>query len=83
MVELLKDQPSHQFSPSPELVKLDICPITGQLSCEGCGGKTEFFAPGTEPKIHCKPEYILQLKEDNDKKLEAERDKILQGASTD
>jgi 1A family penicillin-binding protein len=81
MVELLKDQSSHQFTPSQDLIKVDICSLTGQLSCDGCGGKTEYFVPGTEPKVHCKPEFINQLKEDQTKKLEEERDKILQGSS--
>ncbi len=88
MVELLKDQESHQFTPSQDLIKVDICPITGQLACNGCGGKTEYFIPGTQPTLHCKPEYIQELKQKNDEAknentqtTQQERDKILEGTS--
>ena len=82
MVKLLEDTPSHQFTLPSNLIKADICPITGQLACTGCGGKTEYFVPGTEPKIHCKPEYIQELKDNQAKKNQESRDQILQGAST-
>ena len=82
MLELLKNQDPHQFIPPTDLIKADICPITGQLSCTSCGGKTEYFIPGTEPKLHCKPEYIQQLKEEQVQKEAEKRDKILQGTST-
>ncbi len=89
MNEILKDQDSHQFSPPTDLIKVDICPITGQLACTGCGGKTEYFIPGTEPTLHCKPEYIEELKKKKEEHVKAEgedtqinRDKILEGTST-
>ena len=80
MVKILEDSQPHAFTPSPELIKADICPITGQLACTGCGGKIEYFKQGTEPKIHCKPEYIQNLKQEQVKQKQ-ERDKILSGAS--
>ena len=90
MVELLKDETSsHQFIPPSNLLKVDICPITGQLACGGCGGKIEYFIPGTEPKLHCKPEYIEELKKKKeDAAAEGEgtqatnRDQLLEGATT-
>jgi 1A family penicillin-binding protein len=55
MAGLLKDVPDKEF-PQPEgLVHLEICPQTGTLPCEGCGGKWEYFLPGSEPKTHCQP----------------------------
>ena len=56
MTSLLKDIPDKEF-PKPEgLVRLEICPVTGTLPCEGCGGKWEYFLSGTEPKTSCNPE---------------------------
>lgn len=55
MKELLKGQPSYAWPEPEDLIKIDICPATGTLPCEGCGGKTEYFIPGTEPKFHCVP----------------------------
>ncbi|MEA3355362.1 MAG: transglycosylase domain-containing protein, partial [Patescibacteria group bacterium] len=81
MVKILEGSEPSKFSPPTDLIKVDICPITGQLSCEGCGGKIEYFTPGTQPTIHCKSEYIKQLKEEKDKKDQEQRDKILQGTS--
>jgi membrane carboxypeptidase/penicillin-binding protein PbpC len=85
MLELLKDQPPHQFIPPPGLVKAKICPLTGQLACQGCPAKNEYFLPGTEPVKHCSPEIIKSILEEKDQKNQAEkkkRDQILTGAST-
>ena len=85
MNKVLENQQSHQFSYPTDLLKADICPITGQLSCEGCGGKIEYFVKGTEPKLRCKPEYIQQLKDDQAKKDQEEaekRNQLLEGIST-
>lgn len=82
MVKLLENQPQHSFTPPPDLIKADICPLTGQLSCNGCGGKIELFIPGTEPGIHCKPEYIQQLKQNQTQKDQPDRNQILTGEST-
>ena len=73
---LLKDQPSHQFSPPKNLIKVQICTLTGQLSCQGCPTKTEYFLPNTEPKTHCSSKQIQQI-------LEKNKDKILTGISTE
>ncbi len=73
MVQLLKDKPGHKFIPPANLVKANICTLTGQLTCEGCPSKEEFFIPGTEPTQHCSAEQIQKIQE--------ERDKILTGIS--
>jgi len=82
ITHLLKDQPPHKFSPPQDLIKANICTLTGQLNCEGCPSKTEYFIPGTEPQLHCKPEFIQQLLEEKAKKDQEQRDQILTGASS-
>ncbi|MDZ7586297.1 MAG: hypothetical protein U0946_00965, partial [Patescibacteria group bacterium] len=62
-------------------VKIDICAFTGQLSCDGCPSKAEYFVSGTEPKQHCSSEQIKSMLEEKAKKDQEERDKILTGAS--
>jgi len=62
MTFLIKDLPNKAFPPPEELVKVEICPLTATLPCEGCGGKWEYFISGTEPKVHCSPEKIIQMK---------------------
>jgi len=53
MAELLKDKPEETW-PIPEgIVRLEICPATGSLSCNLCKGKWEYFIKGTEPKTKC------------------------------
>lgn len=79
MLALLKDQPEHKFARPENLVEAPVCTLTGQLACSGCPSRTEYFLPGTEPKLACKPEYIQQLIEQ--KKQQEERDKILTGTS--
>ncbi len=58
MTELIKEKPDQEFLLPEDLVKVEICPITNTLPCEGCGGKWEYFLPGTEPKTHCTPEQL-------------------------
>jgi penicillin-binding protein 1C len=50
---LLKTYPSRGFISPAGLLKLAICPATGQLACSSCSGKSEYFLPGTEPKTAC------------------------------
>jgi len=79
IILLLKDRPEHKFPKPENLIEVQVCTLTGQLACSGCPTRTEYFLPGTEPKIACKPEYIQQLIEQ--KKQQEERDKILTGTS--
>jgi len=58
MTELLKEKPDQEFPLPGDLVKVEICPTTNTLPCDGCGGKWEYFLPGTEPKNHCSPEQL-------------------------
>jgi len=58
---LLKDLPDKEFASPEGLIKLEICPLTATLPCEGCGGRWEYFLPGSEPKIHCIPEKIKEI----------------------
>jgi len=58
---LLKDLPDKEFASPEGLIKLEICPLTGTLPCEGCGGKWEYFLPGVEPKIHCDSGKIKEM----------------------
>ncbi|PIU03694.1 penicillin-binding protein [Candidatus Shapirobacteria bacterium CG08_land_8_20_14_0_20_39_18] len=58
MTNLLKDIPDKEFAKPENLLKIEICPITNTLPCEGCGGKWEYFLPGTEPKNHCTPKQL-------------------------
>ncbi|KKU79049.1 MAG: hypothetical protein UY06_C0032G0006 [Candidatus Amesbacteria bacterium GW2011_GWA2_47_70] len=79
MTEILKTTPSAGFASPANLVKVNICTITGQLACEGCPGRSEYFIPGTEPRLACTKEAIEKLLEDKAKKDQKERDKLLQG----
>lgn len=80
MILLLKDRPEHRFAKPENLVEVQICTLTGQLACNGCPAKTEYFLPGSEPKIACKPEYVQQLLEQKQSE-EQNRDQILTGTS--
>lgn len=58
---ILKDLPDKEFPQPENLIKVEICSLTGTLACEGCGGKWEYFTVGSEPKFHCSPEKIKEL----------------------
>jgi len=60
---LIKDTPDKEFPQPEDLKEVEICPLTGTLPCNGCGGKKELFLPGTEPKTHCDPEKVKEIKE--------------------
>ena len=81
MTLLLQDQPTQTFTPPANVVKVDICTLTGQLTCNDCPTKPEYFISGTEPKTHCSPEQIKTMLEEKAKKDQEERDKILTGTS--
>ena len=82
MIKLLDNQSASEFTPPKDLKQIPICTITGQLSCEGCPTKMEYFFPGTEPTSHCSPEQIKSILEQKKKEKE-ERDQILTGISTE
>jgi len=58
---ILKDLPNKEFPQPENLIKVEVCSLTGTLACEGCGGKWEYFAVGSEPKFHCSPEKIKEM----------------------
>jgi penicillin-binding protein 1C len=75
---LLTISPHPTLTPPSNLLKLEICTITGELACgPACPTRTEYFIPGTQPKKACNPELINKLRDDK-----AERDKLLNGATT-
>ncbi len=80
MDELLKGKSPTVFTPPGDLIKVAICTITGELACDGCPSRTEFFVPGTQPTRACSPDAIKKYLEDKTKKDQEERDKILNGA---
>ncbi len=52
--EVLKDQPTENFSPPANIIPIQICATNGLLPCENCPLiTTELFVSGTEPKIAC------------------------------
>jgi membrane peptidoglycan carboxypeptidase len=72
MNAILDKQSPTVFTPPSDLIKVNICVMTGELACAGCPTKAEFFLPGTQPTVACNPEVI--------KKIQEERDKLLNGA---
>lgn len=63
---LLENKPNHAWQEPDGLVKVEICPFTGTLPCEGCGKKLEYFLPGTEPKNRCVPKPPEEKKEEQE-----------------
>ncbi len=78
---LLKTWSSTGFIAPEGLLKLAICPSTGQLACSACSGRTEYFLPGTQPKSACSSEFLNQSAK-NGPNPKPERDKILEGSWT-
>ncbi len=82
MDQVLQTTPAPGFAPPANLVKVNICTITGELACPGCPAREEYFLPDTQPKQACSKELIKRYLEEKTKRDQQERDKILQGAST-
>lgn len=81
MDKVLTDQSTQTFPPPPDLLKIKICTLTGQLACAGCPSKDEYFLPGSEPQTACTPEQIEQIKQKQEQE-KADRDRLLTGAAT-
>jgi penicillin-binding protein 1C len=73
---LSRRQTPFSFPQPQDLVTVKVCSLTGQLACEGCPGRDEFFIPGTEPKTACRPGTIEEIKQKQD------QSQILEGTST-
>jgi 1A family penicillin-binding protein len=69
---LLQKQAATNFTPPEKILKLNICTITGQLACDGCPNRIDYFVEGTQPTSQCDPNAIRKYLE--------ERDKLLNGA---
>ncbi len=85
--ELLKIYPNAKFTPPDGLVKATICPLTGQLACAWCAGKTEYFIFGTQPKTACVESVIQNITQPNENMRRInfrnpEHDTLLDGAWT-
>lgn len=79
---ILNTNPSPGFTPPADLIKLNICPSTGQLACFSCSGKTEYFIPGTQPTTRCSDNSLPTPIPPPNKKQEKFRDRILEGEWT-
>ncbi|MBI5357096.1 PBP1A family penicillin-binding protein [Candidatus Collierbacteria bacterium] len=77
---LSQRQTPFTFPQPQDLVTSKICTLTGQLACEGCPSRDEFFVPGTEPKTACRPETIEEIKAKQEETKT--QNQILEGAST-
>lgn len=54
MKALLKNRPKEDWLPPKNVVKINICRLTGTLPCPHCPQiAPEYFLKGTEPKHHC------------------------------
>ena len=67
MSALLTKEENHDWEVPEGLVKISVCPLTGTLPCEGCGGKFEWFLEEKTPKKACSPETIKKIQEENEK----------------
>ena len=60
--QLVKDLPDASFPHPNNLVKVEICPLTGTLYCSECPKRqVEYFIPGTQPKNACTPDQVNRL----------------------
>lgn len=64
MDNLLVNQPVENFPKPDEIKEMEICTLTGTLTCKGCPSvKKEYFLTGTEPAFACSPEKIKEILE--------------------
>ena len=65
MKSLLVGKPNEPFEKPENVSQVQICTLTGTLTCEGCPStRTEYFLSGTEPKTRCDPAKIRQTLEE-------------------
>ncbi|MFZ5933220.1 MAG: transglycosylase domain-containing protein [Patescibacteria group bacterium] len=60
MSALLAKEENNEWEVPEGLTKITICPLTGTLPCEGCGGKSEWFLTEKVPQKACLPGQILE-----------------------
>jgi len=63
MTMLIGNTPGNPWKVPSGMVSVDICPQTGTLPCDGCGGKKEWFLEENTPKAHCTPINIAKSRE--------------------
>ncbi|OGV93796.1 hypothetical protein A3B57_03390 [Microgenomates group bacterium RIFCSPLOWO2_01_FULL_47_10] len=81
MTKLLENQPSQQFPPLENLLKVTVCPLTQTKTCPECPNSTiEYFVKGEEPTKTCTKEQIDRLLNPPTDTLP--RNQILDGSST-
>jgi membrane peptidoglycan carboxypeptidase len=51
--EIIKDHPPKNFDVPSNFIKVGICELTGELACENCPVKYEYFLKGTQPIKAC------------------------------
>jgi len=51
--EIIKDHPVKGFDIPSNFIKVGICELTGELACENCPTKYEYFLKGTQPTKAC------------------------------
>jgi len=62
--KVLANQPTETFPKPDEVKEVEICTLTGTLTCNGCPKtKKEYFLTGTEPAFACSPEKIREILE--------------------
>lgn len=81
ITNLIKDQPDSPFTPPPGIIKVNVCTITGQLSCAACPAKSDYYLEGTQPQTTCTDDQIKQIIDKNSSETQ-NRDKLLNGVST-
>ena len=66
MLKSIEGKEDIKFVMPPNLVRVSICPIDGNLSCGNCGGQNELFVKGSKtiPTNHCSEETIDKIRED-------------------
>lgn len=87
MTNLLKNNTHNTAFAIPNtLVKVNICTVTGSLTCTGCPSRMEYFSKGSEPKTACNPEEVKKILEERAKATPtpnpATAGQILTGATT-
>jgi 1A family penicillin-binding protein len=60
ILETTSPTPKTNVAPS-ELVRVNICTLTGTLPCEGCPTRYEYFKKGTVPTTACDPAKIKEI----------------------
>jgi 1A family penicillin-binding protein len=85
MTSLLKNTPEHTtFIEPPDVVKIQICPLTGTLNCGACPNpRVEYFVRGTEPTQGCSDDQIQRLLYPDAITTDNPRDQLLEGVSDD